>query len=79
MECSTLEDATKNRLREVGLNPREFEGCGLSISQIEALIYRVLKKEDGLLSCNHNTMIPNNDPNNPDHVWKCAECGYVYN
>jgi len=26
-------------------------------------------------NCTHNTMVENNDPN---HAWKCAECGYVY-
>jgi len=26
--------------------------------------------------CSHNTMVANDDPN---HVWKCADCGYVYN
>jgi len=28
--------------------------------------------------CTHNKMVPNIDPNDPDLVWKCADCGYVY-
>jgi hypothetical protein len=26
-------------------------------------------------TCTHNAMVPNDDP---AHVWKCADCGYVY-
>ena len=27
------------------------------------------------LACRHNEMVPNDDP---ERVWKCALCGYVY-
>jgi len=30
------------------------------------------------MNCQHNNMVLNDGSNATSHVWKCADCGYVY-
>jgi len=42
MDCSGKEDALKERMRQIGMNPRDYEGTDKSFEEVATMVYATM-------------------------------------